>query len=381
MRLLLVFIVLIILGVPCAAQYNARDIHDRILGIMRQYDAVGLSVVVVKDKKILFSDTFGYNPNYNNVEKRDPIKNNGIYYIASISKTFVGTAIMQLVEKGLISLDSDVNKYLNFRVENPYYPQVPITVRMLLSHHSSIKKGAPYNSFDKIASKNIDDVKQCFNNSKPGTDYSYSNLGYAILGAVIENVSGLRFDDYIERHIISPMGLYGSYNVSKIDSNLFVKSYRYNKSKGRYIKQYDTYSQNLPSVGYVKGYSTPSLRPAGGVMISARDLAKYMMMHMNNGLAANGRRIISENSEMLLRDKTIHNLYYTKAYIPNVRLVGMNGGARGMHTEMFFSPDKDYGFVILCNGCNSTGSSDSGLNKLVMRELYNTFILKGDTKK
>ena len=376
MKRLFFLFVFIGLGIPpsflaiCCG--DNQHLQERIEIIRNKYESIGMSVVVVKNHEIVYSHSFGYNPNYNDPTKKDSISQDDIYYIASVSKTFVGTAIMQLAEKGKISLDDDVNLYLSFPLRNPAFPSVPITIRMLLSHSSSIKKGVAYNNFDKIVSNKQKDINTLFNNCMPGTMTDYSNLGYTILGAVIEKASGQRFDDYIEENIIKPLGLYGGFNPKNLDSTRFVRSYRY--TGGKFVKQSSAYIHDLRLSNYRMGHETPALRPAGGMIISAYDLAKYMIMHMNKGVGANGKRIISEDSEMLLRDKSIHNLYYTTKYVPGIQLIGMNGGARGMHTEMFFSPDKGFGFVILCNGCNSTGAADGGLNKLVMQELYKTFI-------
>lgn len=376
------FLVLILLLLHClflsgyAIDRNVdTDLHSKIECLMKEHKGVGLYVVVVKNKKIVYYNSYGYNPNYSDSTKRKPIKKDDIHYMASISKTFIGTATMQLVEQGKLGLDDDVSDYLDFSVKNPYYPDVPITIRMLLAHNSSLKnlKGAV--SFDKLDILNPnenEDFQKCYNNCRPGTEKEYSNFGYVVLGAVLEKASGVCLDEYIQKNIIVPLGLYGGFDLTKLDSTRFVKSYRYRKN--RFIKQPAAYSPDKNLKNYVLGYSTTALHPADGMIISGCDLARYMIMHMNKGVGANGKRIISEDSEMLLRDKSIHNLYYTTKYVPGVQLIGMNGGARGMHTEMFFSPDKGFGFVILCNGCNSTGAADGGLNKLVMQELYKTFI-------
>ena len=174
-------------------------VEDRILGYMRDFNCVGLSVVVVKDNTIVYDNTFGYNPNYEDPTERKPIRKGDIYWIASVSKTFVATAIMQLIEKKKLSLDDDVNNYLSFKVRNPQYPNTPITIRMLLSHRSSLNDHQYEYSFNRINPQTNPDYRSLYNNYKPGTDYFYCNLGYNILGAVIENASGLRFDDYIKQ--------------------------------------------------------------------------------------------------------------------------------------------------------------------------------------
>lgn len=381
MKRVLLMYIFSILCISSIARNDINELQEKIQEIMRQYETIGLSMVVVKDNKILYSTSLGYNPDYINPEKRDSIKKKNVYYIASISKTFVGTAIMQLVEQGKLRLDDDVNQYLDFRVRNPYFSQIPITIRMLLSHQSSIKKGATYNSFAIFKSKQDKNIKQLFNNCKPGTAYDYSNLGYVLLGAVIEEVSGMRFDDYIDKNIITPMGLYGSYNVLKLDSNLFVRTYKYDRSKERFVKQGSTYKQDVISdKNYIKGYSTPSLRPAGGMMMSADDLAKYMIMHMNMGKALTGNRIISKESEQTMRKgqgiKKNIGLSFVRfsGTLPGKNLVGMTGGARGIHSAMLFQPEENFGFVVICNGCNSQNTDGFDMNKKIILELYNAFI-------
>ena len=134
---------------------------------------------------------------------------------------------------------------------------------------------------------------------------------------------------------------------------------------------------------YVLGFSTPALHPADGMIISSYDLAQFMLMHMNGGQYKNENRIISDESEKEMRQIADGNKDYGLGFvhahynfIPGIDLIGMTGGARGMHTAMYFNPEEKYGFVVFCNGCNSAFAYDGGLNKLVVKELYKTFISK-----
>ena len=364
----------------CIGKNNSK-IEKKIVKILEDFDAIGLSVVVVKDGKICYHQAFGYNPDYSDVSLRKPISCNDLYYLASVSKTFVGTAIMQLVERGLISLDDDVNNYLDFSVRNPSYPNMPITIKMLLCHHSSLKKDADYETFDTINPLYNEKYKYCYNDYKPGSALTYSNLGFVILGAVIEKVSGLRFDHYIRRYILKPLNLYGSYNMADLDSSRFVRSFWYDHKESKYVEQYMTYRNDHEMMDkYVLGYSTPALRPAGGMVMSSIDLAKYMIMHINKGKYRRGKRILKEQSENLLWQKqgdTVFGLSFVHflTTIPGVDLIGMTGGARGIHSAMLFQPEEKYGFVVICNGCTSKSADGSEMNKLIIRELYNTLIV------
>ena len=190
--------------------------------MMDSLKVVGSNVVVVKDNKIIYSHSFGLK----NRERGEEMTPNTIFRIASISKSFTATAIMQLVEKGKLDLKADVNKYLDFKVRNPKYPDVPITLEMLLSHTSSLNDSQGYwESFDAVNPATNPDYAKCYNDYRPGTGYEYCNYAFNIMSAVIEKVSGQRFDRYIVQHIMKPLGLKGSHCVDDLDSTRFATLY------------------------------------------------------------------------------------------------------------------------------------------------------------
>jgi len=360
----------------------ARDslLWNRINKIRSDFKSVGLSVVAVNEGKVVYSKSYGYNPDYSDTTKRVPINDDNLFLIASVSKTFVGTAIMQLVEKNKIALDDDVNNYLDYSVRNPKYPQMPITIRMLLCHRSSLKRQSPYGSNTLYILKKGEKSKlmKLYESFAPESAMSYSNIGFDILGAAIENVTGIRFDDYVEQNILKPLGIYGGYDLLRMDTTQFVKTYGY--KNGQFTKLNPVYSKKrIQEKDYKLGYSTTILWPAGGMIISANDLAKYMIAHMNKGKLDDEKRILSEHSEEILwrrNSGTNHGLSFVhfKGIIPNVDLIGMSGGARGIHSYMLFEPKDRFGFIVICNGCTSKSIDGSDMNKLIIRELYNAFI-------
>ncbi len=383
-RLLLSILLLAVtfVAVRCQSSKQFDTVHDEIEHIRQQYGNLGLTVVVVKEGKIVYADDFGYNPDKENPTHGNPIRKDDLFYIASISKTFVGTAIMQLVEQGKLSLDDDVNGYLDFSLRNPQFPDVPITIRMLLCHRSSLRKGAPYDDFDKVNPEKSSDVRALFNDYPPGGKADYSNLGFAILGAVVEKASGLRYDVYVQKNILAPLRLYGGYDVSKLDSTKFVNSCRYNAKKDSFVVQRKAFARKAEKMNqYILGYSTTALRPASGMILSSTDLANYMMMHMADGKGRHGKRVLKKNSERQMREgqnKTVYGLSFVHFLnvIPDEDLIGMNGAGYGTHSAMFFNPDRKFGFVVICNGCKSKTYADSGLNDDVVRFLYDYFIEK-----
>ena len=359
---------LMLLVIPCKGQVG-RSLEADIQYIIDRYKAVGASVVAVKDNRIVYTRSFGYNPDYNDTTLRIAIPSNGVYVIASISKSFISTAIMQLAEKGKLKLNDDVNKYLDFRVRNPKYSDVPITVRMLMSHRSTINDKHYGWNLNQINPKRGKKWQECYNDYKPGTKFSYCNLNYNLLGAIIEKVSGERFFDYIDENIMSPLGLNASYNLTKIDSTRLVKALKYDSKekifkKDASIYNYQYYVKQLKN--YKLGYSTACFSPSGGVKISALDLAKYMMMHMNYG-EYDGKRIISKAGDIKLwtpiSDDSEYALVFfrTKEIIPGEDVVGIRGGAHGVHSAMYFSPVKKFGFIVICNGCTAENKMKNGI--------------------
>src|SRR5690606_30777814 len=117
------------------------------------------------------------------------------------------TSIMQLVEAGKLSLEDDFSDLVGFKIRNPKYPETVITLRMVLSHTSSINDSQGYFNFDSINPEKGGSWAKCYNNYEPGKGYQYCNLNFNMVGAVIEKKSGERFDQYVKKHILDPLGL------------------------------------------------------------------------------------------------------------------------------------------------------------------------------
>lgn len=332
-----------------------RYLRKEIKRIMEEYDAVGLSVAVVKQNKIVYTHSFGLK----DIALDQPLKPKNIFRIASISKSFSATAIMQLVDAGKLSLDDDVSKLIGFAVRNPKYPDVVITLRMLLSHTSSINDSQGYFKLDVINPAVNPDFAACYSDYAPGEGYRYCNLNFNMVGTLLERLSGERFDQYIVRHILQPMHLYGGYCIDSLDNSLFATLYEYDSATQKYNAAADAYNPRRDEIrNYKLGYSTPIFSPTGGMKISARDLAVYMQMHMNMGVF-NEKHIISPFSAEQMqtpvnRDQTYGlALMKTDTFLPGKILIGHTGLAYGLHSAMFFSPQEKFGMVLITNGCNT----------------------------
>ena len=190
----------------------------------------GAVIIVVNATDILYEQAFGYHslspPQFMNAEK-------SIFSIASISKTFIAAAVMQLVEEERIDLDTDINQYLkdpNYRIFHPKYPSHSITLRKLLSHSSSIA----VDEYLQVSLYRPDDVAfqqstladTLFNNlysnhsswlpKPPGSVTFYSNDGSSLAGLVVERVSNMSYDRYVKERIMKPLNI----DISKVGVRL-----------------------------------------------------------------------------------------------------------------------------------------------------------------
>ena len=274
-----------------------------------EHPLMAAAIGIVKDGKILFSDMVG-------CRQLDGTKATGDtkYRIASISKLITATGVWQLIEQGLVDPDADASEYVGFRLRNPRHPHIPITVRMLLSHTSSIRDGGVPGSYNIPLGHHISEfftegaphhMPRCWAPAEeaPGQFFAYCNMNYCLLGSVIENVSGQRFDQYMTDHIFAPMGLSCSFNVSDMPpevqaqvGTIYRKLNEAGESDpaGSWTAQCDDFAAGYPHEdysSYVIGTNGSLFGPMGSLRVSMNELCRLMLMFCGGG-SYNGIRIL-----------------------------------------------------------------------------------------
>ena len=357
--------------------------NQAITDVMNEFQAVGISAAIVKDGKIVYNESFGYK----DLKARTPLTNTDVMRIASISKSFTATGLLQLVDKGIISLDDDVSDLIGFKIRNPHHPDVPITLKMILSHTSSIRDKEDYFTLDHLNPAVYGDCIESYFKYKPGEGYCYSNMGLNLAGSILEKVSGVRFDDYVRTNVIHKLGLYGGHNVDSLDNSRIARIYT--RRNGEYVESTGAYRSRANDMHEYKfGYSTPWFSPTGGVKISAHDLAVYMMMHMNYG-EYKGVRLISKESAKAMQtpiwtvpttgedryglclNEFIDYLDVEKYNTPGNYPVGHTGGAYGLNSIMIWSPTDGWGIVAMTNGYTSV--KDKSFLKTITNAIYKAY--------
>ncbi|MGE4514824.1 MAG: serine hydrolase domain-containing protein, partial [Chryseobacterium sp.] len=204
-KLLITFVLLLIL-VKISGQSKEKIINDYFKALVKNQQFSG-NVLVVDNNDIIYEGSFGFSDH----STKTPNKSDITFPIASISKIFTATAILQLKEKGSLKITDPVAKYL------PGFPYSEITIRHLLSHTSGLP---PYNAyFDKEKKENPDKV---FTNKdflpgvianqqpliyQPGEKGNYDNINYLILALIVEKVLGMPYEKYIKKNILKPAGM------------------------------------------------------------------------------------------------------------------------------------------------------------------------------
>lgn len=179
--------------------------------INKRHDFHG-AVLVAKNKKIVYQNQVGYA----DFRKKTPIKSESAFQLASVSKQFTAAAIMQLKEKNKLKLTDSVNAYF------PDFPYKNITIKNLLNHTSGLpkyfwvaehewKENKPPTNKDLMEVLPVSKAQRFF---KPGRNFDYSNTGYFVLASIIEKVTGISFNRYLQKNIFDPLNMKNSYVYS-----------------------------------------------------------------------------------------------------------------------------------------------------------------------
>jgi putative ATP-binding cassette transporter len=266
---------------------------------MAKWKIPGISLVIVKGDQTVYQKGFGFA----DLEKKQPITAATLFELGSASKSFTGLAILQLEEKGLLKLTDPVDKYLPWLKMKFQGKEVPVTIGNMLYHTSGLPH---YETLSLIPPSTADDalekaVQKLIGKElmfPPGQRYSYTSIGYDVLGLIISKVSGRSYEEYMKKNILSPLQMNNTY--------LFREEAQV---KGMAIGY--KYSFNKPAA-----YDAPMYRgntPAGYVITNARDLAQWLKIQM--GTIEPG----GFNKELI-----------EKSHIPNPDLPRSNYGAGWM---------------------------------------------------
>lgn len=294
-RLLLGMALLGATGPLLAAPRRRLDMELAAIAADPACELASLSVLAIRAGQISYAFQAGRRFIGHDGLPDKPVGPDTLFRIASISKMMTTLGLMRLVEDGKLDLDVDVSGYLGFTLRNPHFPGQVITLRHLLTHTSSLRDDAGYSWGADIALKDVIDSRMFAANAGPGAYFTYCNLGWGVIGTVMERVTGERFDRLMRRLLIEPLGLQASYlpaelppaalaNLATLYRKRTVDTEVWDPA-GSWIAQADDYSVKAPPLvdRYVIGTNATPFSPTGGLRISARDMGVVMRMLMGRG--------------------------------------------------------------------------------------------------
>jgi CubicO group peptidase (beta-lactamase class C family) len=351
---------------------------------MTENHVPGLACAVIKNNRIYWSKAYGLADVENNI----PMSVDGIMNIASISKTITATAVMQLWENGQLSLEEDINIYLPEPIRNPHFPDIPITIQQLLTHTSSINDGSAYGESYSCGDPKIS-LKDWITNylwkegtfynemenfllKEPGEQHQYSNVGYGLLGYIVEEITDKPFNSYCQQHIFKPIGMEKSgWFLHEINAANHILPYFYITDELKeaitngYIKFFPdekdiTVGKNLATCLY----SFPNY-PDGLLRTSVVELSYFLVAYMNSGKFKDTEILkqstINKMLSLQIDGNSSQGLCWHKSDFES--LWGHVGGDPGVQTKMFYSPETNIGIIIFQN-------SSHGDQFEILKELY-----------
>lgn len=341
--------------------------------ICEQASLAGASSIVFKDGKIVEKLNYGYS----NLEKNKKTNNKTVFRIASISKVVVALCIMKLYEENKLDLNTDISEYLGFTVRNPKYPDVAITLKMVMTQTSSITDGQEQGinsdintGYNLINGTNEDCslqdlldvngsrfVKETYSNYRPATHFEYSNLGCGILACIVEKITGEYFTEYVKKVVFKPLKLDASFVVTDIKHKDIASTYYYKDNNHHLKRNKEMFIKNV----YKKFPLGDNFRgPAGGLFISTNDLMKLMTCLLQGGNPILKQKTLDKMMQMAWAGKPQeYNSYVAKGlqmeivdYFNNRRLYGHFGDAYGVRSYFLFNREEQIGMIFIANGGN-----------------------------
>lgn len=373
-------------SVSTETKNNQLALTNEINTIYQQKKFNGFAVSIVDEDGILYKHGFGFS----DVENNKKYTTETIQNIGSVSKTFVGIALLKAQELGKLNLDDSIEKYLPFKVCNPDFPKDKITIRQLASHTSSITDNEYYSSknyylkpnqnlnglkltFEDEQSFNPADSiislqsylenvlnakgkwnKDSFTSHKPGTIYEYSNVGTALAAFIVEQATGESFSQFTGKYILEPLKMKDSGWKTK---NVDVK---------KYSRLYENPTTPLP-------YYELITYPDGGFITNVTDLSKYLS-ELIKGYNGKGTILSKESYKEYFKPQLTESNFterntknpYNESYNVGIFMgfgytgyIGHTGGDPGIMSIMFFDPKTSLGRIMIFN----TNFSDKEGNK------------------
>jgi CubicO group peptidase (beta-lactamase class C family) len=326
----------------------SRELDREIERVFRESDAPGLAVGVVKDMELVYATGFGVM----NLKTGEQVTPRTLFHMASITKPFVATSIVQLLEQNKLSLDGRIVEYLPyFEMKDERYDT--LTIRQFLTHSSGMPDVEDYRwdkpEYDEGALeryvRSLTDQELLF---EPGEKFTYSNMAFEVLGDLIAKVSDQSFADYVKEHILQPLDMKdSSILVQEVDPELLASGHVEGWFGTTRVSKHYAYNR-------IHG-------PSSCLYSSVVDMSQWAIANMNKG-KLEGMRILDTSSVELMwtpaleevrvadGNRPVHiGLSWFLTEIEGYRIVTHGGSDTGYRTNFVMYPDEGVAVIVLSN--------------------------------
>ena len=336
------------------AQVDTNKIDDVIKASMARFDVPGMAVAIVENDKVIFAKGFGVT----NLDTNKKVNKDTLFGIASNTKAFTTAALAKLVDEGKLSWDDRVIDHLpEFRLYDSYVTR-EMRIRDLLSHRSGLGLGQGDLMIWPSTDKSVDEILAGLQYLKPASSfrskYAYNNLMFVTAGEVVARVSGMSWNDYIEKNILQPLHM----DNSRAGFSRIPKSNK-NWATG-----------HIPMDGTLHPFFVNYLedfRGAGAIASSVSDMSQWLRTQLAGGKMPNGEQLFSEKQQAQMWHPHITSMASKSAFesyhqqfrgyglgwsiedYHGFKKLGHGGGILGMVSQVTLLPEKKLGIVILSN--------------------------------
>ncbi|PZU82981.1 MAG: hypothetical protein DI529_13455 [Chryseobacterium sp.] len=354
--------ILLFTSIFCSAIFSVnaqKPITDSFIAHkMEELHIPGFEAIAIKNGKIVWTGYYGFQ----DLEKKIPVTESTLFEAASTSKTITAAAVMQLYAEKKIDLDADINQYLDFKIVNPKFPKTQITIGQLLRHRSSIDDNVDYLSqfwetnhgdakiplgtfikeYFSTTGKHYDKAKN-FHDYAPDAQAEYSNMGIALLGYLVERITGKPFETYCRNEIFSPLEMNKtSWFLKEIDTSKLAMPYSYS----------DSLKQNV-----ALGFGGFPDYPAGGLHSNVTEFAHFLIAWTQSG-NWNGKTVFPPKAIQKLTPDEFDLGFYTWFQYATDKgeiLYMHTGKAIGVSSFISYNPANKKGLIFICNGDINNG--------------------------
>ena len=355
-RLRIIVLLFILLCLNCSSLHPDRPVFKKgdfpgavavldtiIRNNLKQQRIPGAAVALVHEGRVIFSRCYGYA----DTGKKVPITEDTYFMVGSLTKSFTALAALKLIEQGKVDLHADIRKYIpDFSIKNLYDGEVPITVNHLLTHTSGLMIDYYAHLTGEKKYSNADLLSQlrneylCF---KPGSASKYSNIGYRLLGMMIEQVTGERFESYLGKEVFEPLGLNKS-------------SFGYTDDMALHMSKGHNGDTEITRVDNED-------KSASGLFSTLKDMTVFLKFLSSEAIPSTGGinhdniidSIIKNANPAIDTFYDSKNIYSSGWYLNSYQFQGVHtvlsssGNINGFSTAMTYLPEERLGIVILTN--------------------------------